>query len=61
LPPIQFRNLSGSAGGSRRSLAIGFVGSVALYLLLLGPRPNIAAAAGSMGFWMKFVDAMLSH
>ena len=27
------------------ALAIGFVGSVAIYLLLLGPRPDIAAAA----------------
>ena len=39
------------------ALAIGFVGSVALYLLLLGPRPDIAAAAGTMGFWTKFVDS----
>jgi hypothetical protein len=39
------------------ALAIGFLGSVALYFLLLGPRPDIAAAAGTMGFWMKFVDS----
>ena len=27
------------------ALAIGFVGSVAIYCLMLGPRPDIAAAA----------------
>ena len=40
------------------ALAIGFIGSVALYFLLLGPRPDIAAASGSMRFWMKFVDSI---
>jgi hypothetical protein len=39
------------------ALAIGFVCSVALYCLLLGPRPDVAAAAGTMRFWMKFVDS----
>ncbi len=39
------------------ALAIGFIGSVALYFLLLGPRPDIAAASGSMRFWLKFVDS----
>jgi hypothetical protein len=39
------------------ALAIGFVCSVTLYCLLLGPRPDVAAAAGTMRFWMKFVDS----
>jgi hypothetical protein len=39
------------------ALAIGFLGSVALYCLLLGPRPDVAAASGTMRFWMKFVDS----
>ena len=38
------------------ALVIGLVGSVALYGLLLGPRPDIAAACRSMRFWLKFVD-----
>ena len=40
------------------ALAIGFVGSVAIYCLLLGPRPNIAAAPESMRFWMKCVASV---
>ena len=39
------------------ALAIGLVGSVALYVLWLGPRPDIAAACRSMRFWLKFVDS----
>jgi hypothetical protein len=39
------------------ALAIGLAGSVALYFLLLGPRPDIAAACGTMRFWLKFVDS----
>ena len=39
------------------ALAIGLVCSVALYCLLLGPRPDVAAAAGTMRFWLKFVDS----
>jgi len=39
------------------ALAIGFVCSVALYCLLLGPRPDVAATSGTMRFWMKFVDS----
>ena len=39
------------------ALAIGFACSVALYCLLLGPRPDVAAASGTMRFWMKFVDS----
>ena len=38
------------------ALVIGLVGSVALYVLWLGPRPDIAAACRSMRFWLKFVD-----
>ena len=39
------------------ALVIGLVGSVALYFLVLGPRPDIAAACMTMRFWLKFVDA----
>jgi hypothetical protein len=39
------------------ALAIGFAASVALYWLLLGPRPDIAAACDTMRFWLKFVDS----
>ena len=39
------------------ALAVGLAGSVALYGLLLGPRPDVAAAAGTMRFWLKFVDS----
>jgi hypothetical protein len=39
------------------ALAIGFAGSVALYFLLLGPRPDVVAACRSMRFWLKFVDS----
>jgi hypothetical protein len=39
------------------ALAVGLVGSIALYCLLLGPRPDVAAAADTMRFWMKFVDS----
>ena len=39
------------------ALAAGLVVSVALYCLLLGPRPDVAAAAGTMRFWLKFVDS----
>jgi hypothetical protein len=39
------------------ALAIGLICSVALYCLLLGPRPDVVAAAGTMRFWMKFVDS----
>ena len=38
------------------ALAIGFLGSLAIYGLLMGPRPDIAAAAETMRFWLKFVD-----
>jgi hypothetical protein len=39
------------------ALVIGLVGSVALYVLLLGPRPDIAAACDTMRFWLKFIDS----
>lgn len=39
------------------ALAIGFLGSVAIYALLMGPRPDIADAARTMRFNLKFVDA----
>jgi hypothetical protein len=39
------------------ALVVGFVGSVALYWLMLGPRPDLAAASETMRFWMKFVDS----
>ena len=38
------------------ALAIGFLGSVAIYVLMLGPRSDMAAASGSMRFWLKFVE-----
>jgi hypothetical protein len=39
------------------ALVIGFVGSLAIFALMVGPRPDIAAAAGTMRFWLKFVDS----
>ena len=39
------------------ALAIGFIGSLAIYALLLGPRPDIAAAVRTVRFNLKFVDA----
>jgi hypothetical protein len=39
------------------ALVVGLVASVALYWLLLGPRPDIVAATGSMRFWLNFVDS----
>ena len=39
------------------ALAIGLAASVALYCLLLGPRPDVVAAADTMRFWLKFVDS----
>jgi hypothetical protein len=39
------------------ALVVGLAASLALYWLLLGPRPDIAAASGTMRFWMKFVDS----
>jgi hypothetical protein len=39
------------------ALMIGLVGSVAIYTLFAGPRPDIAAAARTVRFSLKFVDA----
>ena len=39
------------------ALAIGFIGSVAIYALLLGPRPDIAEAVRTVRFNLKFIDA----
>ena len=38
------------------ALVIGVVSSLALYLLLLGPRPDIAEAARTVRFCLKFVE-----
>jgi hypothetical protein len=40
------------------ALVVGLAVSVALYFLLLGPRPDVAAAAGTMRFWLKVVDSL---
>ena len=40
------------------ALVIGVVSSLALYLLLLGPRPDIAEAARTVRFCLKFVDSL---
>ena len=40
------------------ALAIGVVASFALYLLLLGPRPDIDEAMRTMRFGLKFVDCV---
>ena len=39
------------------ALVVGLAVSVALYFLLLGPRPDVAAAADTMRFWMKIADS----
>jgi hypothetical protein len=39
------------------ALMIGLVGSLAIYALFGGPRPDIAAAARTVRFNLKFVDA----
>lgn len=39
------------------ALVVGLAASVALYCLLLGPRPDVAAAADTVRFWLKFVDS----
>ena len=38
------------------ALVVGLAASVAIYVLMLGPRPDIAAACDTMRFWLKFVD-----
>jgi hypothetical protein len=39
------------------ALALGFIGSLAIYALFLGPRPDIASAVQTVRFNLKFVDA----
>ena len=39
------------------AIALGLIVSVAMYALLSGPRPDIAAAARTVRFNLKFVDA----
>jgi hypothetical protein len=39
------------------ALGVGLAASVALYWLMLGPRPDVVAAADTMRFWLKFVDS----
>jgi hypothetical protein len=39
------------------ALVVGLAASVAIYCFMLGPRPDVAAAADTMRFWMKFVDS----
>jgi hypothetical protein len=39
------------------ALAIGFVASLAIYALFMGPRPDVAEAARTVRFNLKFVDA----
>ena len=39
------------------ALALGFVVSLAIYALMMGPRPDIAEAAQTVRFKLKFVDA----
>jgi hypothetical protein len=38
-------------------LVIGFIGSLAIYLVFLGPRPDIGEAVRTVRFNLKFVDA----
>ena len=40
------------------ALAVGFLGSLTIYILMLGPRPDMAAASETMRFWMKCVDSV---
>ena len=39
------------------AILIGLIGSLAIYALLMGPRPDIAEAARTVRFNLKFVDA----
>jgi hypothetical protein len=40
------------------ALALGLVGALALYALLVGPRPDFAEAVGTVRFDLKFVDSL---
>ena len=39
------------------ALAIGFAASLAIFALLLGPRPDIAAGVNSARFWLKLINS----
>jgi hypothetical protein len=39
------------------ALVLGFIGSIALYALFIGPRPDIDAAVQTVRFNLKFLDA----
>jgi hypothetical protein len=39
------------------ALVIGFIGSLAIFAVLLGPRPDIAEAVRTVRFNLKFVDS----
>ncbi len=39
------------------AIVLGLIGSLAIYALLLGPRPDIAEAGRTVRFGLKFVDA----
>ena len=40
------------------ALALGFLGALILYALIVGPRPDFAEAIGTIRFDLKFVDAL---
>ena len=40
------------------ALVVGLAVSIALYFLLLGPRPDLAAGVDTMRFWLKVVDSL---
>jgi hypothetical protein len=40
------------------ALALGLVGALTLYLLVVGPRPDFVAALGTIRFNLKFVNAL---
>ena len=40
------------------ALAVGVVGALALYVLFVGPRPDIGEAAQTVRFNLKFLDAL---
>lgn len=40
------------------ALALGFLGALVLYALVVGPRPDFSEALGTIRFDLKFVDAL---
>jgi hypothetical protein len=50
--PVHFGGRFASA------LAVGLIGSLALYVLFVGPRPDIAEAFRTVRFNLKFLDAL---